>query len=80
MLCVIHLLEHVRRCLVGAVKDDIEFLPLLHLLQQRPSIFASRGELADFDFNVVSGRSFDQLLQANQSCMGKEKQEKQHWE
>lgn len=66
-ICLIHLLENVGRRLVGAVKDDIELLPLLHLFQQRASIFTSCWQLADLDLNAVSGWSFDQLLQTNQS-------------
>lgn len=62
----IDLLEDISRCLVGAVEDDIELLPLLHLFQQRAGVFTSCWQLADLDFNAVSGRSFDQLLQTDQ--------------
>lgn len=50
-----------------AVEYHIELLALLHLLQQRPGILVPRGQLADFDFDVVPGRGFDELLQANQT-------------
>lgn len=60
-----YLLEDFCRRLVRAVEYHIELLALLHLLQQRPGILVPRGQLADFDFNVVSGRGFDELLQAN---------------
>lgn len=66
-LGVTHLLEDVSRRLVGAVEDDVKLLPLLHLLEERPRIFASHLQLADLDFDAVSGRSFDQLLQADQA-------------
>lgn len=62
-----YLLEDFCRRLVRAVEYHIELLALLHLLQQRPGILVPRGQLADFDFDVVPGRGFDELLQANQT-------------
>lgn len=50
---------------MGTIKYHIKLFAFLHLLEQRFGIFIPRGQLADFDFNVVSGRSFDELLQAN---------------
>lgn len=60
-----YLLEDFCRCLVRAIEYHVELLALLHLLQQRPGILVPRGELPDFDLNVISGRGFDELLQAN---------------
>lgn len=60
-----YLLEDFCRRLVRAVEYHIELLALLHFLQKRPGILVPRGQLADFDLDVVSGRGFDELLQAN---------------
>jgi len=54
--------------LVSTIKDDMELLCLLHLLQKWLGIFALRGQLSDLQTNVVSWRCLDQLLQSNQTC------------
>ena len=53
--------------MVGAVEDDVELLPLLHLLEQWPGVLTALGELTDLNLDAVSRRSFDQLLQPNQT-------------
>ena len=68
-----HLFEDIGRGLVGAVKDDIELLPLLHLLEQWPGVLTALGELANLNLDAVSRRSFDQLLQPNQTWNHRER-------
>ena len=64
---VLNLFEELGSHLVGAVKDDEELLPFLHLLEQGPGVRAPRGQLADADLQVVLGRRFDQLLHPHQT-------------
>lgn len=53
---------------MAAVKDDVELLPSLHLLQQRLGVLRLQGQLPDLQADVVPGRRLNQLLQPNQTC------------
>lgn len=53
---------------MAAVKDDVELLPSLHLLQQRFGVLRLQGQLPDLQADVVPGRRLNQLLQPNQTC------------
>lgn len=53
---------------MAAVKDDVELLPPLHLLQQRFGVLRLQGQLPDLQADVVPGRRLNQLLQPNQTC------------
>lgn len=62
-----HLLQDPGGRPVRAVEDHVELPALLHLLEQGLRVLAARGQLPDFDLDVVPGGSFDELLQANQT-------------
>lgn len=51
-----------------AVEDDVELLSFFHLFEQRFGILGVGGELSDLQADVVSGRSFNELLQADEAC------------
>ncbi len=61
------LFEDPSRLLVTAVEDDVELLGFLHLFEQRFGILGVGGELPDLQADVVSGRSFNELLQADET-------------
>ncbi len=50
-----------------AVEDDVELLGFLHLFEQRFGVLGVGGELPDLQADVVSGRSFNELLQADET-------------
>lgn len=53
---------------MSAIKDDMELLRLLHLLQKRLGVLGLGGQLTDLQTDVVARRRLDQLLQTNQTC------------
>lgn len=53
---------------MSAIKDDMELLCLLHLLQKWLGVLGLRGQLTDLQTDVVARRRLDQLLQTNKTC------------
>lgn len=53
---------------MSAIKDDMELLCLLHLLQKWLGVLGLCGQLTDLQTDVVSRRRLDQLLQTNKTC------------
>ena len=54
--------------LMSTIKDDMELLRLLHLLQKWLGVLGLCGQLSDLQTNVVSRWRLDQLLQSNETC------------
>lgn len=63
-----HLFEYPCGHLVTAVEDNVELLGFLHLFEQRFGVLGVCGELSDLQADVVSGWSFNELLQADETC------------
>lgn len=50
------------------VEDDVKLFGLLHLFQKRFGVLGVCDELSDLQPDVVSRRSFNELLQTDETC------------